>query len=512
MAMGILALAVGNRVSGINAASTALMESENNLDRAMRTCQEAIKFSMRERLNDAALLADSVETAMHKVEASGIETGSLMNSLRLYVRTIDSGFGSTFDNDRLIRIGKIALGIQSSLERIKAEHILKAKASARLITRAGLTICILALLISVAYVGLGLALSQKISNTILRMAEFLSGLSKGGADVSKRISVTTQDEIGSLCVEFNTFLDVLAGIIKQLSGASKNLFSSSERFLKTSSSITEGVNQTSGKLSDVTQRSLEISNNVISISACAEQMSSAINQVADIIQQMGQSLQKMVDTFNNESKTIGNAYDTAKSATAIMENLRRSAAEVDKIIAAISDVADQTNLLALNATIEAASAGEAGKGFAVVAGEVKALSKQTASSAEHITEQVGEMQKNAGQAADAIQQIARVLEDIKNLSISVSDTVQEQQTRAVEATQAVTSVKQAANEVARNVAETAKALKISSESVQEVSAIATGTDRTITGFNVEVRELANLAASLREMVSKFKHEQTGSTS
>jgi methyl-accepting chemotaxis protein len=96
------------------------------------------------------------------------------------------------------------------------------------------------------------------------------------------------------------------------------------------------------------------------------------------------------------------------------------------VVSIITAIAEQTNLLALNATIEAARAGEQGKGFAVVAGEVKDLSRETASATGDIAAKVTAMQADTAGAFEAISRISEVIDRIDELQRSISTAVDAQ--------------------------------------------------------------------------------------
>ncbi|GER04585.1 hypothetical protein JCM17846_22670 [Iodidimonas nitroreducens] len=106
--------------------------------------------------------------------------------------------------------------------------------------------------------------------------------------------------------------------------------------------------------------------------------------------------------------------------------LDQAAANVEKVVSFIRDIADQTNLLALNATIEAARAGEAGRGFAVVASEVKALASQSAKATEDIAKQIADMQKATNLTTSSITAITKQTTSLHDVIKAINDAVDEQ--------------------------------------------------------------------------------------
>ncbi len=121
--------------------------------------------------------------------------------------------------------------------------------------------------------------------------------------------------------------------------------------------------------------------------------------------------------------------DIAKAVAAVDE-LRAAAANVDKVVVFIREIADQTNLLALNATIEAARAGDAGKGFAVVASEVKALANQTAKATDDIVRQIEGIQKASDNTSAAITAITRQADQVSEVVAAIAAAIEEQSAAA----------------------------------------------------------------------------------
>ncbi|MNF65600.1 Methyl-accepting chemotaxis protein CtpL [compost metagenome] len=99
----------------------------------------------------------------------------------------------------------------------------------------------------------------------------------------------------------------------------------------------------------------------------------------------------------------------AGASRALIEELNRRSAEIQRVTGVIQAIASQTNLLALNAAIEAARAGEHGRGFAVVAGEVRSLAGRTAAATAEVGEMIGEIQRQTGEVVEQIRSLSAEL-------------------------------------------------------------------------------------------------------
>ena len=226
-------------------------------------------------------------------------------------------------------------------------------------------------------------------------------------------------------------------------------------------------------------------------SAAAEQVSGNIGVVATSSEELSSSIREVAKNATDAAKVGGEAVARAKATTAIMAQLGESSTEIGQVIKVITSIAQQTNLLALNATIEAASAGEAGRGFAVVANEVKELAKQTAQATENIGRKIESIQADSRNAVQAIEQIAEIIDRINDFQNIIASSVEEQSVTTSEITKNLAEARGGVNSVASNVVGVAEA----------AGSTASGANNAMSA----ARQLAQMAASLQEIVSQFSH-------
>lgn len=341
---------------------------------------------------------------------------------------------------------------------------------------------IIAVVFTLIFTYLSFIISGKITQPLSITTERLKMFATGQGDLTQRIPVMSNDEIGELSNWFNKFLDNMQTMILEISsvttsllGFSKNLASSSQTANKTALELNEQVNnvsktsrtisqnantiaagaeQASVNVKNVAKASESISNDINMVAASSEQASTSVKTVSNETQQVSKhivnisqridevvrnvlssatSIEEMSASLNEVAKNTQNASSISSRADAqakqtgvVIHKLQDTAREIFKIIKVINDIADQTNMLALNATIEAASAGEAGKGFAVVANEVKELAKQTGDATGKIESQINEIQSAINEAVESINSISGVIHDINNINSTIASSVEEQ--------------------------------------------------------------------------------------
>ena len=254
------------------------------------------------------------------------------------------------------------------------------------------------LLVAVVFVFLSIVLLKKVLIApISRMTGILRDIAQGEGDVTKRIGVSSNDELGEMGQYYNEFADKLHHTMRAVADNSGTIARAAKELDATSDEMAKGV-----------ERAIEQVNSVV---AAADEMSVTTSEIARNCTTAAKSSEEANDvSVNGENiiretiETMGRIGTTVKSAAAIIEDLGNRSDEIGQVIDLIRDITDQTNLLALNAAIEAARAGDAGRGFAVVADEVRSLAKKTADATTGIMNNVKSMQAGVVKSVEAIKE------------------------------------------------------------------------------------------------------------
>ena len=332
----------------------------------------------------------------------------------------------------------------------------------------------------------------------------LKDIAEGDGDLTKRLTVTSRDEVGQLAQWFNTFLDKLQLLIKDISAKSQSLDVAASDLNHLSATMSQGVGEVSSKSLTVAAAAEEMTTNIQSVSAAMEQSSSNISMVASSTEEMTATVQEIGQNAEKARSISEKAVLQSQLTSDKMTSLGLSAKKIGGVTETITEISEQTNLLALNATIEAARAGEAGKGFAVVANEIKELAKQTAAATIDIKNQISEMQSTTTSTIDYIKSISEVIANINNSINGIASAVEEQSTATTEIANNISQASQGLLEVNENVAQTTVVVADISRDIAQISHQSSQVGDGSNQVQQSAQGLSSLANQLNAMISQFK--------
>lgn len=347
-------------------------------------------------------------------------------------------------------------------------------------------------------------LIRSIAAPISSLVDRIRGIAEGDADLTLRIPVSTNDELGELAKWFNVFIERVQGILQQVSQTSTSLGGASEQLSMTAANLAAGAEQTGQQSSRVSSAAQEMSTSVSEIAKTSEQMSQNVRSVATATEEMTTTINEIAKNAEQSATVADQASQLAAVSNERVGGLGQSADEIGKVIKVIQDIAEQTNLLALNATIEAARAGEAGKGFAVVASEVKDLAKQTASATDDIRERIEGIQGSTTEAVDSIREITSVITNVNDVARTIAAAVEEQSITTREIAENVTQAATATDLVVAGVNGTVTTSQSITQNMLGVNDGAKQTADAATETRSSGAEVSRLSQELGSLVSQFR--------
>jgi methyl-accepting chemotaxis protein len=338
------------------------------------------------------------------------------------------------------------------------------------------------------YFGIGWLISFVTRPT--RELQLAMQAMQSSGDLSKRVVVRSQDEIGSTAQAFNDLAQSFQVIVSNVEGHAVQVAAAAHMLAKDTA--------------DMSQRALQQSEAANATAAVIEQVSVGIAQVAESTSNVArlscesmehanrgqQNLQETVQELQSVERTVN---DTSMAVTEFI----RSSQNITSMTQQVRDIADQTNLLALNAAIEAARAGEQGRGFAVVADEVRKLAEKSAQAAtqiDEVTQSLGaqseQVEKTVQRGLNALHSSQAHIQQVNDLLMETNDSVDGVNRGIAEITVAINLQRDASQQIASN--------------VERIATMASDSNIAVKRTSEAVKSMDKLSENLSKTVGKFK--------
>src|SRR5438094_4462360 len=363
----------------------------------------------------------------------------------------------------VVLVGTIALlgvvSIRSS--RSAMEQSLAKRAEILVTTRATWKFVGLGALALVAGAGIYLGIARRLVGP-LRAAAELGELASGNADLTRRLAVSSHDEVGRLSHALNGFLDNLHGLVQEIRGAASQVGAASEQLSAASRQVASGAQEQASSLEET--------------AASLEELTGTVRQNADNARQASQ-----LAIGAREKAEKGGQVVTA--AVGAMQEITTASKKIADIVTVIDEIAFQTNLLALNAAVEAARAGEQGRGFAVVATEVRTLAQRSAAAAKEIKGLIQDSVDKVHDGSELVNRSGQMLGEIVTGVKQVTDIVSE--------------IAVASEEQSRGIEQVNRAVTLMDQIVQSNAAQTEELSSTAQNLTSQARELQELVRRFR---------------
>ena len=322
------------------------------------------------------------------------------------------------------------------------------------------------------------------------MTRAMQNIAEGEGDLTRRLSIESNDEFGTLGNAFNRFVERIHTSMTQVSSATQQVNEVAIRVVSASNSSMLNSDEQASRTNSVAAAINELGAAAQEIARNAAQASHQASDARGLAEEGQQVVERSIGSMQQLSQLLA-------TSSSHIESLNAKTVNIGQILEVITSISQQTNLLALNAAIEAARAGEAGRGFAVVADEVRNLAHRTQESAQQVQSMIEELQVSARESVSTMEQSQRHSQN----SVEIANSAGE---RLVSVTQRIGEIDGMNQSVATATEEQTSVVESINMDITEINTLNQEGVENLQSTLRACTDLEQQAARLKQLVGSFR--------